>query len=165
MVNDGLLLKRFTGDIEVCFDYSNASYTAEAEANLQLLHSSDGTNWVDVTVPGGPDTENDIICGTVTSFSFFGLVEPDPVLLLQELAVSVIVLNLKSGIENSLDAKLVAALKALEDVKTNNDVAAINSLKAFVNAVQAQSGGSISEADADDLVALAQSIIALLSST
>lgn len=71
--------------------------------------------------------------------------------------------NLKHGIENSLDAKLDAALKALEDINENNDVAAINTLEAFINAVQAQSGTKITEADADALIAAAQEIIALLS--
>jgi len=37
-------------------------------------------------------------------------------------------LNLQSGIENGLDAKLDAALKAIDDLNENNDVAAINTL-------------------------------------
>ena len=45
----------------------------------------------------------------------------------------------------------------------NNDVAAINSLEAFINAVEAQRGTKIAEADADDLVAAAQAIIDALS--
>ena len=72
-------------------------------------------------------------------------------------------LNLPQGIENSLDAKLDAAMKLLDDINANNDVAAINTLEAFINAVEAQRGKSISEADADALIAAAQEIIALLS--
>jgi len=48
-------------------------------------------------------------------------------------------------------------------VNTNNDVAAINTLEAFIAAVEAQRGNKISEADADDLIASAQEIIELLS--
>ena len=91
----------------------------------------------------------------------FEVVE-DPVQLLESLAQDVIDLNLHSGIENSLDAKLDAALKAIEDLNQNNDVAAINALEAFINAVEAQRGNKIPEADADDLIAAAQQIIDLL---
>jgi len=152
----------FTGQIEVCFDYNNVSFGNEN--NLKLFHSPDGTNWVDITT--SLDTENDIICGTVTSLSFFGVFElefVDPVELLGELAGKVFGLNLQHGIENSLDAKLDAALKALEDVNNNNDVAAINALEAFINAVEAQSGNKIATEDADVLIAAAEEIIAVLS--
>ncbi len=67
------------------------------------------------------------------------------------------------GNGNSLLAKLDVASKVLEDDNENNDVAAINSLRAFINAVQAQRGKKIPEADADALIADAQEIINLLS--
>ncbi len=68
-------------------------------------------------------------------------------------------LNLQHGIENSLDAKLDAVLKALQDLNENNDIAAINALQAFINAVEAQRGNKISDADADILISAAQAII------
>lgn len=68
-------------------------------------------------------------------------------------------LNLKKGIDNSLDAKLNSALNALDDLNQNNDVAAINSLQAFINAVEAQRGNSLTDAQADMLINIAQSII------
>jgi hypothetical protein len=74
-------------------------------------------------------------------------------------------LNLQSGIENSLDAKLDATEQALSDLRENNDVAAINALQAFINAVEAQRGKEIPEGDADALIADAQEIIDVLSST
>jgi hemerythrin-like domain-containing protein len=73
-------------------------------------------------------------------------------------------LKLQHGIENSLLAKLDAAIQKLDDDNDNNDLAAINSLQAFINAVEAQSGKKISEEDVDDLIAAAQQIIDLLSS-
>jgi hypothetical protein len=87
----------------------------------------------------------------------------DPVELLMELAQDVIDLNLHQGISNSLDAKLSAAMQALDDINENNDVAAINTLQAFINAVEAQRGDKIPEADADALIAAAQEIIDLVS--
>ena len=53
-------------------------------------------------------------------------------------------------------------LSALDDVNSNNDVAAINSLNAFINAVEAQRGNKISNEDADALIAAVQSIISAL---
>jgi len=87
----------------------------------------------------------------------------DPVELLVDLAQDVIALNLQQGISNSLDAKLDAAMQALDDINESNDVAAINTLQAFINAVEAQRGNKIPEADADALIAVAQEIINLLS--
>ncbi|NIV30687.1 MAG: hypothetical protein GWN58_14665, partial [Anaerolineae bacterium] len=53
--------------------------------------------------------------------------------LLQRLIADVVALNLQQGISNSLDSKLDAAVEALDDLKENNDVAAINALQAFIN--------------------------------
>ena len=83
--------------------------------------------------------------------------------LIEDVIQAVITLNLGQGIENSLVAKLGAALRAVQDVNENNDVAAVNSLRAFINAVAAQRGNRIPEADADALIAQVQGIIALLS--
>ena len=72
-------------------------------------------------------------------------------------------MSLQKGIANSLQAKLDAATQLLEDINENNDVAAVNLLEAFINAVEAQYSKKISEADADALIAAAQEIIDLLS--
>jgi uncharacterized delta-60 repeat protein len=84
---------------------------------------------------------------------------------IQQLIIQVIGLNLQQGIENGLDAKLDAAVQALDDINQNNDTAAIQVLGAFITAVEGQRGNKISEADADDLIATAQAIIAVLSGT
>ena len=55
------------------------------------------------------------------------------------------------------------SIEKLEDGNAKNDKAAVNSLEAFINAVEAQRGKKIPEADADDLIAAAQEIIDLLS--
>lgn len=96
--------------------------------------------------------------------SFYARMEAgyDPVELLNDLVQTVIDLNLHNGIENSLDAKLDTALQALDDINANNDVAAVNVLEAFINAVEAQRDNKIPEADADSLIADTQQIITLL---
>ena len=72
-------------------------------------------------------------------------------------------MNLQQGIDNSLDAKLDSALNALDDVNQNNDVAAINSLQAFINAVEAQRDNKLTDDQASTLVEAAQGIIDSLS--
>jgi hypothetical protein len=79
--------------------------------------------------------------------------------LIEQLITTVLDLNLRQGIEGGLDAKLDAAFQALDDFTNNNDVAACNALDAFINAVEAQRGKQIPEADADALSAAAQEII------
>lgn len=84
--------------------------------------------------------------------------------LINDLANIVITLNLQQGISNSLDAKLETTIKALDDLNENNDIAAINSLNAFINAVEAQRCGKITCEDGDMLIAKAQVIIEKLES-
>jgi hypothetical protein len=81
---------------------------------------------------------------------------------IEQVIQNVISLNLQAGIENNLDAKLDAASQALNDVNQNNNVAAINSLQAFIGAVEAQRGKLISVVDADALITVVQAIIAQL---
>ena len=57
-----------------------------------------------------------------------------------------------------------AALAAFDDTNEDNDVAAINSLNALINAVEAQRGNKISDADADMLIAETNAIINKLNS-
>jgi probable HAF family extracellular repeat protein len=65
----------YSGPIHICIDYSSISYGSEKD--LKLFHWSSTTqSWQDVTDPGYPDTVKKIICGTITSFSFFGVFEP-----------------------------------------------------------------------------------------
>ena len=79
--------------------------------------------------------------------------------LIADLVNQVIAINIQSGISNSLDAKLDATLNALGDTNENNDGAALNSLYAFCNGVDAQRDKKISSLDADSLVALVNVII------
>ena len=67
--------------------------------------------------------------------------------------------NLQQGIENSLDAKLNAAVNTLNDLNNHNNGAAVNALQAFINAVNAQRGSHITDAQADILIQAAQQIL------
>ncbi len=61
----------YSGLIEVCISYSGVSYTGPPEG-LRLWHYDDGS-WVDCTTL--VDTENQLVCGLVTSLSAFAIVE------------------------------------------------------------------------------------------
>ncbi len=86
----------------------------------------------------------------------------DPSQLIKALIAHVGDLGLPAGTQESLVAKLNAALNALDDANENNDVAAINALEAFINAVEAQSGKKIEDTDAEALIVKAQHIAMLL---
>ena len=62
---------QYSGQIEVCVDYSGVSYDNEEE--LKLFHY-EIDQWKDVT--SWVDTESDVICGIVTSLSTFAIFEP-----------------------------------------------------------------------------------------
>jgi predicted outer membrane repeat protein len=88
--------------------------------------------------------------------------QPSPAELLLALSDHIDQLNLPAGTASSLKAKLDAAIKKLNDNNGQNDKAAANALKAFINAVEAQQGKKIPTADADGLITAAQDIIELI---
>jgi hypothetical protein len=87
-----------------------------------------------------------------------------PIELLDMLADDVIELVEHGGIAKSLLAKIDSAIEKLEDGDEKNDKAAVNSLRAFINAVQAQRGKKISEENADYLIGCAGQVTDMLSS-
>jgi hypothetical protein len=106
---------------------------------------------------GNPRIINGII--DMGAFEFQPLT---PVELLLDLTDYISGLSLHGGISNNLQAKLDAAIQKLEDDNENNNVAAVNLLEAFINAVQAQSGKKIAQPDATALIATVQEILELL---
>jgi hypothetical protein len=83
---------------------------------------------------------------------------------IEALVQTVASLNLQAGISNSLDAKLDAARNALDDVNAHNDGAAINSLYALINHIEAQRGQKLTDEQADELTAAALAIIEAIQS-
>lgn len=111
-----------------------------------------GTYTVNLTV-----TDNDNALGVSQNTITINILTPSDAT--EDLIDLVETFNLQQGIENSLDAKLDAALNALGDINENNDQAAVNSLQAFINAVEAQRGNKITNEQANALIAAAQTII------
>jgi len=147
------------GNIDADPLFADADLRLPAESPcIDVGDNSAVPGWVVTDLDGNPR-----IIGLAVDMGAFEAPLADPVQLLERLAQQVIDLNLQSGIENSLDAKLDAALKAIDDINENNNVAAINTLQGFINAVEAQRGNKIPEVDADDLIADVLDIIELLS--
>ena len=89
-------------------------------------------------------------------------VNASPVDLINALIDLVESFNIKQGIENSLDAKLENALRALDAAQNGDTTTACNSINAFINEVNAQSGKALTVAQANQLIAAAQQIRAAL---
>ncbi len=82
--------------------------------------------------------------------------------LFDALVADVIEFVQDESIENILLVTLDMVLQKLMDEAEVNNVAAINSLQAFINAVEAQSGREISQENANNLIETAQQIIGML---
>ena len=70
--------------------------------------------------------------------------------------------DIPASIKNSLTASLDTANKLLEHSNPKNDLAVINTTKAFINKIKAQRGKKTPEPVADELISRAQEIIAVL---
>ena len=73
----------YTGDITICINYDDSGMTEGQEGALKLKHFDETLGqWVDITDPDeppdnpNPDTVNNVICGTVSSLSTFGVFVP-----------------------------------------------------------------------------------------
>lgn len=60
---------------QVCFNYDDSGLTPIDAAGLRLYHFEAGA-WADVTDSGYQDVVNNVLCGTVSDFSPFGLMVP-----------------------------------------------------------------------------------------
>ena len=141
------------------------NYTLEI---LPLAHGVGPVNSLrfgDINGDGATDIATIRYDGIGDSGFFEVLYQVLPTEMMANLIETVSNLNLQQGIENSLDVKLDAAVKALQDLNVNNDVVAINALQAFINAVEGQRGNKITDDDADLLISAAQAIINRLTAT
>jgi hypothetical protein len=145
----------FVPPVEICINYSTLALEGDP-ADLALAHEEGGV-WVDKTTSN--DTVAMIICGEVNTFSLFAVLGiPSADSLLTELSDAVALLSAGNGTISSLVSKLFAAQAQLADDNANNDRAAMNLLQAFINAVEAQRGKKISDAEADLLLQSANEI-------
>ncbi|MHC4467648.1 MAG: hypothetical protein ACYSYW_14025, partial [Planctomycetota bacterium] len=77
---------------------------------------------------------------------------------------NIALLNLPTSTKQSLMTSLNTSVKVLRDSNPNNDGAAINTLQAFINKIEAQRGKRITEVIADALIAEAKAIVHALNS-
>jgi len=147
----------FSGTVELCIDYTGTTFADES--TLQLMHY-EKNKWVNVTTERDPATNT--ICGVVKSFSPFVVVEFPAMSALNDLVVRVQNLDVRHGIIASLDAKLDAAVAALDHALSGNRASAVNCLNAFIAEVRAQNSKKLPADVAAGLIADAETIIGLL---
>jgi hypothetical protein len=82
----------------------------------------------------------------------------DPAVPIKTLIDKVMNLNLRTGIENNLDALLNLALKALDDLNEHNDAAVCGAMDAFIDACERQRDEALTNEEADSLIADARNI-------
>jgi hypothetical protein len=169
-VRPGSILNWGTGNIDADPCFVQPSYwdinDVWIEGDYHLLGTSPCIDTGDPNYVAGPN-ETDLdgnprVVNSIIDMGAYEVQVAEPADLIAELLEEVGGLGLPGGIENSLMAKLNAALRALEDENENNDAAAVNTLEAFINAVETHRGKKIPEAEADALIAAAQEIIELL---
>ena len=85
-----------------------------------------------------------------------------PAQAIDELSSLVAAYNIQQGLGGSLDAKLQNVQAALEAVNAGQREDAASKLAAFINAVEAQRGKELTDAQADQLEALARRILSAL---
>jgi hypothetical protein len=92
----------------------------------------------------------------------FAVTVKDATAQIADVVANVKALDAKQGIVTSLDAKLQTALDALNSARTGERPSACQKLDAFSNEVQAQAGKSLTQADADRMIADARRIKAVI---
>jgi hypothetical protein len=143
------------GDVPVpgCDTQDTLSGVATLASPTVTGGDTNGVGTITATCDGAADNADNI---TTASVNYTVITPSDATVNLVDQVQS---LNLQQGIDNSLDAKLDTVLQALDDLNQNNDVAAVNALGAFNNAVEAQRGQKITDTVADVLITDAHAII------
>lgn len=103
-------------------------------------------------------TDNDGATGTTTATVIIQTSSQ----AINSLITTVQNMNLARGITNSLDSKLQNADDALNAANADNRGDAINKLQAFISATQAQSGNQLTVDQANQLIEMANRLIAVL---
>jgi hypothetical protein len=139
--------------ITLCFQALSVNDLSTFDA-LTLLHIVNGTP-VDVTT--SRDFSTRTVCGTVTSLSPFVLMK-GVVGQIGDLTTYVNNLDLRKGIQTSLDAKLQNASSAYSSATSHDYTSVCNMMSAFINNVQAQTGQAVTSSEAAQLIGSAKQI-------
>jgi len=143
----------FIPPVEVCVGYNEFQFANESK--LKLFHLENG-QWTGITT--SLNTQNNVVCGQVSSFSEFALFE--------EVSIESITRDIKFfGLEDKLGNVLLAQLDRAELVlEEGNKKAAKGTLTAFIKLVEAQRGKKITIKQADALINDAQFLLNTLDS-
>ena len=143
----------FLGSVEICLDYSGVTYADETL--LKLLHYDEATStWEDVTILP-IDTVNDIVCGSVTSFSPFVLAESLVLESLQQL------IDELAALDGNVTAAMIGRLEnVIASIERGNEGPALNQLEAIINQLEGLIGaGRLDPVVGEFLIGFAQGVI------
>lgn len=143
----------YSGSVTICVQALTVNDPTTFN-NLTLIHIVNGTP---VNITTSWDFSTRTACGTTSSFSPFILVK-GAVGQIQDLVMAVNNLDLRKGIQTSLDAKLQNAESGYESAASHDYASVCNIMSAFVSAVQAQVGQALTSAEAAPLVSAAAQI-------
>jgi photosystem II stability/assembly factor-like uncharacterized protein len=139
--------------ITLCFQALTVNDVATFNG-LTIMHVVNGTP-LNITTSWNFPTRT--ICGTTTSLSPFVLVK-GVVSQIGDLIRVVNALDLRKGITTSLDSKLQNASSAYSSAASHDYAAVCNMMSAFISSVQAQTGQSLTSAEATKLISAAKQI-------
>jgi hypothetical protein len=149
-------------DAIVTFTFDQTQLTPAQISNLRVLHydksncSAPPNCWDDVTVEGSLNTTNNTIQAHVLSFSPFTIGVGTTTFYFDSLLGKIATDVSAQGISNSFRAKAIAARAAFQ---RGDKTASKNQLNALLNAIQAQTGVSITTAQATDLTGEVQALL------
>ena len=148
-------------------DYATIKYDANTGAQLWIARYDEGhEDWAQALALAVDGVGNVYVTGwSLGDYTNIKYATVTPTEAIENLNTTVEDMNLQQGIDNSLDAKLQAVQDALVSANADLRNDAINKLEAFINAVEAQRGGKLTDAQANQLVALANNIISALGGT
>jgi len=142
------------GDVYVSDSFTESIYIISIDGTISTF----ATGLYPPVLQFGPDGD----LYAISNPSILKIERFTPQELIKELISDIVMLDMQHGISTSLDAKLEVALQVLDDVNTQNNVAAISLLEAFINVVEAQRGSMVPAEEADSLIGSARAIIKLI---
>lgn len=154
------------GDGSLCF--AHTPYEVYASGEVLCVGTYVAANYSvetnDTVFFDGFPGSNDLTSGSQNTWAVWTRHTPQtPQALLSELARFVLTLNIKAGVQNALDQKLLNALDALDRMQVHDNASAAGILHAFIQSVEAQRDKALTDDQANTLITDAQAIIDLLS--
>lgn len=145
-------------------DAGHIAWSAREENSTRAVYVTDRTEVVLLGAGGERPVINesgDVAWATFNGMYLASIIKPlTPIEAIQALIGAVEQLDVQTGITNSLNAQLGFALRQLEVANAESDIAAAETLNAFISSIRANSGNHIDTSSVNELIEDAGKIIA-----